>query len=153
MAEFTPNLNLYKWQATDQKIITFTGYNDNADKIEQELVNITADTGWVDIILQNGVQNYGSTPQYRRIGNRLYIRGAFKNIIANQTNVATLPIGFRPTGQSYNTIQNTSVITGNATRYARWIINTSGVITMDYNSDNQHNETYWYPLITSFLID
>lgn len=58
MAEFTPNLSLYKWQITDEMEQTFQEYNGNADTLDTEifnLKNITQDTLWSGFMyLQDG---------------------------------------------------------------------------------------------------
>jgi hypothetical protein len=58
MAEFTPNLSLYKWQISDEMEQTFQEFNATADKLDAEvfkLKNITQDTLWSGVLfLQDG---------------------------------------------------------------------------------------------------
>lgn len=60
MAEYTPNLNLYKWQVTDEKLTTFQQYSANTDKLDTEihnLKNITQDTLWSGFMFLQDGQN------------------------------------------------------------------------------------------------
>lgn len=38
MAQYTPKLNLYQWEVTDEKLLTFQEYNNNADKLEAAMI-------------------------------------------------------------------------------------------------------------------
>lgn len=59
---------------------------------------VISDTGWLDIVLQNGVVPFSSdtTPKYRIIKiNRIsyvYIKGTIKNITATQTTFGSIPV-------------------------------------------------------------
>ena len=61
---------------------------------------LTADTGWLPLPLASGISAQSAssayTPQYRKIGNIVYIEGCVKGATANNTVLATLPVGFRP---------------------------------------------------------
>ena len=58
------------------------------------------DTGWLALPLASGITAQSAsdayTPQYRKIGNVVYIEGCVKGATANNTVLATLPEGFRP---------------------------------------------------------
>ncbi|MFL6558910.1 MAG: hypothetical protein ACJ8MO_22680 [Bacillus sp. (in: firmicutes)] len=45
MAEFTPNINLYKWQITDEIEETFQQYRVNADKLDGEINSLKSGQG------------------------------------------------------------------------------------------------------------
>lgn len=67
--------------------------------LEAQVSNLqVSDSGWIDLTLLNGVQAYNENqvPQYRKIGNRVYLRGVFKNVTTFPTNIAQLPVDFRP---------------------------------------------------------
>lgn len=59
------------------------------------------DTGWVNMTLNTGwtMDDYASEfPQYRKIGNIVYLRGLVNATTAAGNIIATLPAGFRPSG-------------------------------------------------------
>jgi hypothetical protein len=58
-------------------------------------------TPWTNLALVNGFTP-NSTPQYRRIGDIVYVTGSvFGSATAATTLIATLPVGFRPQGTIY----------------------------------------------------
>lgn len=93
---------------------------------EKLLPNI--DSGWLVLPLEENITAQSSnaiyTPQYRKIGNIVYVEGCVKGATANNTNLATLPSGYRPVHQMrYVTGRNVSA---NATLQ----LSTSGVISL-----------------------
>lgn len=59
------------------------------------------DTGWINLSLNSGwtMNDYTSEfPQYRKIGNIVYLRGLLNATSAAGNIIATLPQGFRPAG-------------------------------------------------------
>lgn len=56
------------------------------------------DSGWITLPLAIGAPTGGETPEYRRIGKIVHLRGrmAFPSIGTGNTVVANLPAGFRP---------------------------------------------------------
>lgn len=59
------------------------------------------DTGWINMSLNFGwsMNDYASeVPQYRKIGNIVYLRGLLNATAAAGNIIATLPQGFRPSG-------------------------------------------------------
>lgn len=83
------------------------------------------DSGWQTLSLINGWTVGGTeTPQYRKIGNVIYFRGAIvKNTGATEV-CAVLPVGFRPNQQVR------FPVTSNTTIILVGIINTDGEISM-----------------------
>jgi hypothetical protein len=65
--------------------------------LDDKLSKFMADSGWINFILESGAQAYdsNSTPGVRCIGNRVYLRGAIKNLTSNST-FCTLPVAYRP---------------------------------------------------------
>lgn len=61
------------------------------------------DSGWLDLPLASGITaqsgNVVYTPQYRKIGNVVYVEGCVKGATANNQLLATLPSGYRPVHQ------------------------------------------------------
>lgn len=83
------------------------------------------DTGWIDLTLSSGwtFQYSGDKPQYRRIGNIVYLRGLIDATSAAAGTIATLPAGFRPLGSF---VRFTCSL--NQTEYANVQVNNNGVI-------------------------
>lgn len=75
-----------------------------ATKEEQsQLEAKIADSDWLDLILNTGwsFQYETDKPQYRKIGNVVYLRGLLDATTSAGTTIGELPEGYRPTGQ-YN---------------------------------------------------
>lgn len=110
---------------------------------------------WKTITLQNGAQSYASnnTPQYCIIGKVVHIRGAVKNITANNTIIAVLPAEARPSTMDYNFLQNTTLDSGNTPTFARWFVSTSGAITFECKSGTAPTSATWFPIHTSFALE
>lgn len=66
-------------------------------RLDDKLTNFMADSGWINFTLESGAQAYDNNnkPGVRCIGNRVYLRGAIKNLTSNST-FCTLPVSFRP---------------------------------------------------------
>ncbi|MGE7880161.1 hypothetical protein [Peribacillus muralis] len=112
-------------------------------------------TPWLNLTLQNGVKSYQSNriPQYKKIGNIVYLRGAVTNVLANGTIMATLPIGYRPLDMTHNYAQNGSNLSGRSTN-TRISVTTLGEIIMDGASElSQYEDGKWFPINTSFPVD
>ena len=115
------------------------------------------DSGWLDITLSGNVQSYSSTthPQYRKIGNVVYLRGAVKNITSDYTTIGVLPTGYRPTNISHQYIQATSN-ENDSTNFSRLKVGIDGSIIMEGISTGitaTYNSTDWFPINTCFLVD
>jgi hypothetical protein len=111
----------------------------------------TADTGWINLPLTNGVQPFLADypPQYRRIGNMVHIRGRITNVTQETTYAATLPEGFRPKDYSPRWIAPC-----NGTIYVRMYLNGgTGNIVVETMSDNTYPAERWIYINYSFLID
>lgn len=110
------------------------------------------DTGWNALPLADGIQPYGGTPQYRRIGKVVSIRGAVKNVLAAGP-LATLPEGCRPT-YSVSYVQNTSMRSTTCAMYARMLVGANGVIQVQAISDGAaFAADKWFPIHCTFMID
>ena len=81
--------------------------------------NVTFQNGWVD----NDTSQYNSA-QYRKEGNRVWLRGDIKNPSAGNSVIFTLPVGFRPLK-----IKNlVCLVNGGLAAYIQ--VNTTGAVTM-----------------------
>lgn len=114
--------------------------------------DMTADSGWKTLPLASGITPNSDSviPQYRKIGEVVYIRGGVKGIVNDNTLVGTLPAGYRPT-RVVHFLQNKTA-SGNVPMAARWKIESDGDIIMVF-SESQSEASHWYGLDTSFLVD
>lgn len=130
-------------------------YDDVATLQEQvaALQVATADSGWRTLTLTTGIVSYAETqtPQCRKIGKMVFVRGAVKNVFAVGV-LATLPAGFRPNA-TISFIQNTSLREGGFPMFARFTINAAGEIKLEAISDGAaFGESKWFPIHFSFLV-
>lgn len=88
--------------------------------LENDIADITNDSGWINFTLESGATAYNSTttPAVRCIGDRVYLRGAFKGVTTLGRTICTLPVAYRPqmnhtfvtAAISSSTVQDTVVI-------------------------------------------
>lgn len=100
-----------------------------------------SDDGWHNITLASGISvgSIGGTPQYKKIGKHVFIRGSYAGTKASGTLVlATLPEGYRPT---YGTVYDFNAMGG--TRVARTFINTDGEISFEWAWTFASNPSAW----------
>lgn len=66
-------------------------------QMNDRITALTADTQWVNFTMESGsAYNASNKPSYRRIGDRVYIRGMFKDVTGIGVTLCTLPAGYRP---------------------------------------------------------
>lgn len=121
----------------------------------EEMLDAETDTGWITLPLASGITAYNeaNTPQYRKIGKLVVVRGTVKGITARNTVIGTLPTGFRPT-KANPYVQNTSLGTGNYATQTRLTLTTTGEVKLEAISDNAvFGADKWFPIATMFLID
>lgn len=108
-------------------------------------------TPWINLPL-SGVTEYGTTttPQYKRKGGVVYLKGAVKGITAVNKIIGTLPANYRPRGTTHNFAAPTS-----GKGMARWAINTDGTIVLENTTDTATTipATDWFPINTCFDVD
>ena len=119
-------------------------------KLDSKVSNFMADSGWINFTLESGATAYNSSyvPAVRCIGNRVYLRGAFKGLTTLGKTICTLPVSFRPAmdhvytvvALSGTTIQDTVTIN----------VFTNGQIKLAASSGTL-SATAMIPLATSFL--
>lgn len=113
------------------------------------------DTGWNNLTLNEGVLAYNEngTPQYRKIGNKVYIRGAVKNILERDTVIGVLPESFRPLHGAHSYVQNTSM-SNNSANFSRLAIRTDGSIVIEgVSAGGSFGENKYFPIHTEYLVD
>lgn len=113
---------------------------------------MTEDSGWKTLPLASGITPNSDSviPQYRKIGEAVYLRGGVKGIVNDGTIVGTLPEGYRPT-RVFHFLQNKSA-SGGVPMLARWKVETDGKIIMVF-AESQSEAAHWYALDTSFLVN
>ena len=135
----------------------------NQGRVLKEMVDdITAsNTEWVDIPLSGNVVAYASNavPKCRSINGVVYLKGAVKGIVADNTIIGVLPAGYRP-AVIHNYMQLTSTqgtATGVASaNFSRIKVATNGQITMEAISTAltaTYDSEHWFPINTSFPVD
>ena len=117
----------------------------------------SVDSGWLALPLSGDVQAYSTNvqPQYRKIGNVVYLRGAVKNVTSDNTTIGVLPTGYRPTNISHQYIQATSNENGSP-NFSRIKVSTDGSIIVEGISTGitaTYNNTDWFPINTSFIMN
>jgi len=114
--------------------------------------DMTADSGWKTLPLASGITPNSDSviPQYRKIGEAVYLRGGIKGIVNDNTLIGTLPAGYRPE-RVFHFIQNKTA-SGNMPMIARWKIESDGDIIMSFSYD-QPEATHWFALDCNFLVD
>lgn len=138
----------YKWLSISNTVITEYNACKDGDNYEEWKEISTNDTGWLNLPLSSGVVvDSGLTPQYRKIGNRVFIRGSVKNIVSGNSVIGTLPVGFRPLLQNhhYATFTNTNAC-------ASFNISTDGRIIYQGNSTNTFNAEWFVVITNNFII-
>lgn len=118
---------------TDGKIGTLSSLHTTAKTNLVAAVNEVADaiedTGWIDITLSSGTTTgiYGGKPQYRKIGDHVFLRGGIAFTKGSSTYTAsTLPSEIMPSNPIYR-----MVATG-GTRIARIGISPVGALFVDW---------------------
>lgn len=98
-----------------------------------------ADSGWLDLPLKTGWSYQYDTdkPQYRKIGNIVYLRGLIDATATAQTTIGELPVGFRPTVGSFNRF----ACALNQKDYVNVQVGRNGLIT-DYTKTTSMTRTF-----------
>ena len=90
---------------------------------------------WIALTLQNGWAAYAWSPQYRMLGDIVYIRGAVKSGTMGQT-AFTLPVGYRPVVTQY-----VQCLTAGPT-YGYYTIGTDGQVVPQSGNNGQVELAY-----------
>lgn len=102
--------------------------------LEDEIADITADSGWINFTLESGATAFNSsnTPGVRRIGDRIYLRGAFKGVTSLGSTICTLPVAYRP---EMNHVFTTAAISGTSVQdTVTMTVQTNGSIKLTASS-------------------
>lgn len=106
------------------------------------------DSGWLDLTLSGNVIafNEEQKPRYRRIGKEVFISGVVKNISANETLIATLPVNYRPSKKVIVAEPSTG------TKFSRVSINTNGAMYFEQSSDNIIAAGNWVSIACNYNV-
>ena len=137
------------------------GFNteNGVEKYDYEaLENLPKDTGWVDVEL-NSVKVYNdiesNTPKVRRIGSKVYLKGAVSPTEAATELIPafTIPEGFRPVGLPHVFIEQGS----GSNRFCLDIRNTGEARIYRYSNDttasNEIPTNAWLNCFAEWLVD
>lgn len=125
----------------------------NAENLNNNFNELVNGTGWLDLPLASGITQYSTATQYkcqyRKIGNQVFVRGCIKGVTANNTTIATLPTGYRPTTTAryvngYNAVKGGTILA----------YETDGdIIFVGYTSGTSVANTDFIYIQTSFFVD
>lgn len=126
----------------------------------QQVGGTIKDTGWVDLPLINGVIPYGTTyrPVYRLINenglNKLYLKGAVKNITSKNVAIAKLPTNITSLVTSNMPFPQIGSNKSGISTLIRWSVTVNGAIQIDGSSmdTSQMSPDGFYPINTSMLL-
>ena len=106
------------------------------------------DSGWLDLPLNGNVLAFNDEqkPRYRRIGKEVFITGVIKNVTANESLVATLPVNYRPSKKIIVAIPSTGM------KFSRISVHTDGKIYYEQSNDNSVLATHWHSLACVFNV-
>ena len=98
------------------------------------------DTGWINLPLSTSVEPVsGFTPQYRKIGDIVYIAGRVTHI-QGSFQIGTLPEGFRPT----NSINDMGSFPINDSAWRRIYIGSGGAVTAGSIQNSTSTQANFY---------
>lgn len=117
----------------------------------EAVADLTTDSGWINFTLESGATSFDSTttPAVRCIGDRVYLRGAFKGITSVPTTVCTLPTAYRPAMNhqfASNAVYNGSVVP------VEMEITTTGSVRL-IAKNGTINSAAMVPMATNFVLD
>ena len=107
------------------------------------------DSGWIDLPLASGITAYSEAqkPRYRKIGKTVFLSGVYKGVTSENTTIATLPSGYRPT---YKVILPTFSVGQIASKIS---IETSGAIVLNRTTIEPVVAENWHSIACCFESD
>ena len=107
------------------------------------------DSGWIDLTLNSGITAYSEDqkPRYRRVGKEVFISGVFKGVTANNTDIATLPAGYRPSKKIIIAVGSVGQM------ISRLSIDTNGVISYNRSTIEPVIAENYHSIACSFNVD
>lgn len=125
--------------------------NEAVQAANEAVADLTTDSGWINFTLESGATSFDSTttPAVRCIGDRVYLRGAFKGITSVPTTVCTLPTAYRPAMNhqfASNAVYNGAVVP------VEMEITTAGSVRL-IAKNGTINSAAMVPMATNFVLD
>lgn len=120
--------------------------------LENEIAAINSDSGWINFYLESGATAYDSTttPAVRCVGDRVYLRGAFKGVTTLGSTICTLPVAYRP---AMNYVFTTAAISGTTAQDTVTIqVQTNGSIKLMASSGTLSSSAM-IPINTNFILN
>lgn len=141
----------YDYVTTPSGTLVYTINNSTLTEIGEAI----EDTSWINVSKASGITDgsIGGVPQYRKIGNELFLRGSYAgNKSTSSLLLGTLPNGYRPKVQEYRLvpISGSNVarvyVTTAGNIYLEWILSltTSSVVTGNFT---------WVQIDMNFIVD
>jgi hypothetical protein len=140
------------YKADQFNVYPGTGISVSANSPANSMTISLDETPWTDLTLTGGAIVYatGSDPEFKKVGDQVYIQGAVKGLTGVGTTVATLPVGFRPTQSVSFCIP---ISNNNGAQFARWTISSAGAIVMEsITAGASTSTTTWYSMTMSFSL-
>ena len=119
--------------------------------VDSDPLMYSNDSGWINMDLTEGILPYSDTsiPRYRRIGNIVYLQGAFKGLAeidSGSSQLGFLPRGFRPSMQ-YDFMQ----ISNGTSWWRGYVRETGGIRIVSYSGTLSASS--WLPMNLEFVAD
>lgn len=120
--------------------------------LQSELTALSADTGWIDLEWMTGITSSDNWKlRIRRVGKSIYLRGLALGVTAIDTQIATIPEGFRPVRGGHAWVGYCSF--DNNTRAARLFIEETGEVIVRSTAGGAPVARDTICVSTSWLID
>lgn len=158
-SNWTAYVDVIEGGADGQKIITyrpcskdFATYYQNAyysgSYGEWKEVNLYY-SDWADLTLNSGLTAYSEEqkPRYMKVGKTVFIAGVLKGLTANDTAIATLPSGYRPSKRLILPVASVGQM------ISKISITTDGVITYNRSTIEPISAVNWHSIACSFVTD
>ena len=127
-------------------------YQSIVQELNDKISTIIADSGWINFYLESGATAYDSTttPAVRCVGDRVYLRGAFKGVTSLGSTICTLPVAYRP---KMNHVFTTAAISGTTVQETVTMqVLTTGQIKLMASSGSLSSSAM-IPMNTNFVLD
>ena len=121
-------------------------------ELNAKLAAYMKDSGWINFTLESGASAYNSsnTPAVRCVGNRVYLRGAFKGVTTLGSTICTLPVAYRPAQP--HTWVSASVNGSSVARTVVMQITTQGYVKL-LAASGSLTSSYMISLATDFALE
>jgi len=120
--------------------------------LQADITELQADTGWIDLEWMQGTSSSDNWKlRIRRVGKSIYLRGLALGVTAIDTQIATIPEGFRPVRGGHAWVGYCSF--DNNTRAARLFIEETGEVIVRSTEGGAPIARDTISVSTSWLVD